>query len=68
VAGRPGAGRWRLLAPRLRPEFPDTVRGQTEVLELSYADYLGHLRAERDSCPPLGQPKPPLERPADRTG
>jgi hypothetical protein len=68
VAGRPGAGRWRLLVPRLRRKFTAAVRGQAAVLELSYADYLGHLRVERHSCPPLGPPKPPLEPAGDRTG
>jgi hypothetical protein len=54
--------------PRLHRKFPDAVRGQAEVLELSYAGHRGHRHTERHGRPPLGQPKPPLERPADLTG
>jgi hypothetical protein len=83
VAGRSGDGWWRRLVSRLRRRLPGAVRGQVEVdqvevdqvevdqvevLELSSADSLGRLRAERHGWPPFGPPTPPLARPADPTG
>jgi hypothetical protein len=74
VAGRSGDGSWRRLVSRPRRKLPDTVRGQAEVdqvevdqvevdqvevLELSSADSLGRLRAERHGWPPLGPPVDP---------
>ena len=68
VAGRQGTGPWRLLVPRLRRKFTDAVRGQAEVLELSYAGHRGHRHTERHGRSPLGPPKPPLGPAGDRTG
>src|SRR4051812_21495408 len=78
VVGRSGDGSWRRLVSRLRRRLPGAVRGQVEVdqvevgqvevdqvevLELSSADSLGRLRAERPGWPPFGPPTPPLARP-----